>query len=323
MPGAVVNQPRPVCRSSIRRRKTTSIEDLELTITVDRYFKYLSPAGAGPTLRNCSLRWSRPSRFNDLFDMAVPYSTDFDSNYVTERALALMWERIEHPGQRPPMNKMGVFLDQFRSKFVHLGFEIFKQEMRPGVKLSLANLPDLMRKIGKEVVDHMRTIKVLCLSRINDDNTMWGLYAENHRGLVLEFANAEGIDSVYRMAKPVNYSERAPPMLNDEELAHFLAGNIALSPRLADPLMFLKSTHWRYEQELRILTGEGRNPNAEFEDVPFHPNELVAVYFGARAAELRAELVPHIIRKYPHARLWQASQGNGFQIDFTPLDKPT
>ncbi|MDE2054227.1 MAG: hypothetical protein KGI62_06030, partial [Xanthomonadaceae bacterium] len=88
-----------------------------------------------------------------------------------------------------------------------------------------------------------------------------------------------------------------------------------------DPLMFLKSIHWRYEQELRIATGEGRNPSAEFEDVPFHPRELVAVYFGARAAELRTEVEPVIAERYPHAQRWQASQGKGFQIDFTRLDK--
>ena len=75
------------------------------------------------------------------------------------------------------------------------------------------------------------------------------------------------------------------------------------------------------EQELRIVSGEGRNSDAEFEDVPFHPRELVAVYFGARAAELRAELEPIVFEKYPHAQCWQASQGKEFQIDFTHLDK--
>lgn len=70
-----------------------------------------------------------------------------------------------------------------------------------------------------------------------------------------------------------------------------------------------------------MVTGEGRNPSAEFEDVLFHSRELVAVYFGARAAELRAELEPLVKEKYPHAQRWQASQGKGFQIDFRRLDE--
>jgi hypothetical protein len=252
--------------------------------------------------------------------MAVPYSTDFDVNYVTERALDLMWERIQHPGQRPPMNKMGYLLELLRPVFLRQDREKFRNDMRPGIQKTLAKHPERMKKFGHDVVEHMKTIKVLCLSQANDDNTMWGLYADNHRGLVVEFANADGIDSVYRLAKPVNYSEQAPPILDDEEFAGFLAGDIALTASLAEPLMFLKSSHWRYEQELRLVTGEGRNPSAEFEDVPFHPRELVAVYFGARATELRAELEPIIIKKYPHADLWQASQGNGFRIDFTRVD---
>lgn len=288
---------------------------------MDRYFKYLSPAGALPTLTNCTLRWSRPSRFNDLFDMAVPYSTDFDSHYVTQRALDLMWERIQHPGQQPPMNKMGALLERFRPHFLRLGRDWLDRDLRPGIEEALAKLPELLDTFGKEIVGRLQTVKVLCLSKVQDDNTMWGLYADNHRGLILEFANAEGVDSVYRIAKPVNYSDRAPPILDDEGLANFLAGNITLTADLVDPLMFLKSIHWRYEQELRIATGEGRNPSAEFEDVPFHPRELVAVYFGARAAELRTEVEPVIAERYPHAQRWQASQGKGFQIDFTRLDK--
>jgi hypothetical protein len=288
---------------------------------MDRYFKYLSPAGARPTLTDSTLRWSRPSKFNDLFDMAVPYSADFDADHVTQRALDLMWERIQHPGQRRPMNQMGALLERLWAHFLRQGREQFDKDLRPGVRETLAKLPGHMDVFGKEIVGGLKTIKVLCLSGAHDDNTMWALYADNHRGLVLEFANAEGVDSVYRVAKPVNYSNRAPPLLDDEGLANFLAGNITLTPDLADRLMFLKSAHWRYEQELRIVTGEGRNPDAEFEDVPFHPRELVAVYFGARAAELRTELEPIVVEKYPHAQRWQASQGKGFQIDFTHLDK--
>ena len=290
-------------------------------IMMDRYFKYLSLAGARPTLTGSTLRWSRPSRFNDLFDMAVPYSTDFDVDCVTQRALDLMWERVQYSGQRPPMNQMGALLEHFAPHFLRLGREQFDKDLRLGIGETLAKLPGHMEVFGKEIVGHLKMIKVLCLSGAHDDNTMWALYADNHRGLVLEFADADGVDSVYRVAKPVNYSDRAPPILDDEGLANFLAGNITLTPDLADPLMFLKSAHWRYEQELRIVTGEGRNPYAEFEDVPFHPRELVAVYFGARAAELRTELEPVVVEKYPHAQRWQASQGKEFQIDFTRLDK--
>lgn len=287
---------------------------------MERYFKYLSPGGAKPTLTNRTLRWSRPSMFNDLFDMAVPFAATCNSEPVLERAVELMWERVIHPNPLSPQNKMGAVLDAARVFFREMGKDQFYAAMRPGVAESLAKYPKTMEAFGLEVIAHLSRVKALCFSRVHDDNAMWGLYADNHRGLVLEFANAEGVDSAYSLAEPVAYRDQPPHLLDDEMLAQFLAGNFALEPKLADPLMFLKSTHWSYEQELRIVTGEGRKPGDDFEDVPFHPKELVAVYFGARSAALRAELEPVVIAKYPHAQRWQASKGQGFRIDFTRVD---
>lgn len=287
---------------------------------VYRYFKYLDSGGARATLAGRTLRWSRPSRFNDLFDMAVPYSTDVRSEYVTSLTLERMWARVQGLENRPAANKMGETLELLRPNFLRLTREQFDDAMRPGIEELLTKHPERMRLFGMEMIEHLKTIKVLCLSRIHDDNTMWGLYAENHRGVVLEFANVDGIDSVYSVARPVTYSDQAPPLLDDDALADYIAGNIALTPRLADPLMLLKSNHWRYEQELRIVSGEGREPGSEFEDVPFHPRELFAVYFGARSQNLRTELEPLLAAKYPHTQRWQSSQGKAFQIDFCRVD---
>lgn len=284
-----------------------------------RYFKYLDGNGARPTLTNRTLRWSRPSRFNDLFDMAQPYSTDFDSEFVTNRALDLMWERLENPGQRPPLNPLGALLEVARPIYLNMGREQFYREMLPGIQETLATQPARMEAFGAEIVEHLRRVKVLCLSSTNDNNALWGLYAERHRGLVLEFANVPELDSVFRCARPVDYLESAPKLLTDEAWAQFLAGNSTLGTHLADPLMFLKSTHWSHERELRIVTGEGRKPDEEFEDLGFDPLELSAVYFGASGGDLRAELEPILIEHYPRTQRWQASQGRQFRIEFTRL----
>lgn len=287
---------------------------------VDRYFKYLSPDAARAVLTNRTLRWSRPSRFNDIFDMAVPHSTDFNADYVRQRAIELMWERVQSRTAEPSANQMGDMLEELKPVFLQMGFDRFTETMHESMAPTLKKMPRLLQELGLEIVEHMRTMKVLCLSRVHDHNQMWGVYASDHKGLVLEFANAEGVDSVYRIAQPVTYSDRPPPLLDDEGLSNFLAGNTSLTPKLADPLIYLKSTHWSYEQELRIATGDGRYPNDEIEDAHFHPRELVAVYFGARGSELRKEVEPLVIARYPHAQRWQASQGHGFHIDFNRVD---
>jgi hypothetical protein len=139
--------------------------------------------------------------------------------------------------------------------------------------------------------------------------------------VALEFRNVPELDSVYRLAKPVQYADHAPPMLTDEELAEFFAGDRTLHSRLAEPLMYFKTTRWRDERELRIVSGDGRFPEQEVEDVAFHPDELVAVYFGARATDLRAELEPVVRQKYPRARMWQAIKGKATKIEFVSISE--
>lgn len=286
---------------------------------MDRYFKYLSANGARPTITNGTLRWSRPSRFNDLFDMAEPFSIDFDAEVIVERALELMWERVVSPGQRPPANKMGWLLECCRTPSLVMGKRAFQRNMRPVIEASLAELPMILDRFGNDVVERLRRIKVLCLSSANDDAAMWGLYAEDNKGVVLEFANAAGCDSVYRLARHIQYADRAPVLLSDEGWADFLAGNTELDPSLAERLMFFKSTRWRDEKELRIVSGLGRFPEQDVEDIRFNPRELVAVYWGARASELREELESLVRERYPHAQQWQA-HGKRLRIEFTPIE---
>lgn len=214
---------------------------------------------------------------------------------------------------------MGAFLEWLTLQRRWQTREQFDEDLRRGVELALGTYPERIEKFNKAVIEHLKTMKLLCLSKVHNNNMMWGLYAEEHRGLVLEFGNADGVDSVYKRAKPVTYSDQAPPMLDDEGWANYLAGNIDLTTDVVEPLIYLKSEHWSREEELRIVAGEGRNPGTDFEDIPFHPRELVAVYYGARGADLRAELDPIVVEKYPYAQRWQASQGKGLQIDFKLL----
>lgn len=287
---------------------------------MDRYFKYLSPGAAVPTVTNGTLRWSRPTRFNDIFDMSVPFSSDFDADFLVPRAVELMWERVTNPGTRPIANKVAVPLEMCPAAFLAMGKERFTAEMRTALEPSLTELSETLEKFSGEFMDYLSTIKVLCLSSVNDDNGMWGLYAGENQGLVLEFANQPGLDSVFQLAKPINYADRAPPMLNDEAMAQFMAGERKLDAKIAEPLMYYKTLRWRDEKELRLVSGEGRRPKEEVEDVRFHPRELVAVYFGARGATLREQLEPVVRKKYPHAKLWQAVKGKATNIEFVPVE---
>jgi hypothetical protein len=221
------------------------------------------------------------------------------------------------------VSKLAVPLEIGRVAFLVMGKQKFMAEMRTAVEQSLNDLPAILERFSGEFMDYLSTVKVLCLSSVNDDNGMWGLYAGDNQGLVMEFANQPGLDSVFQLAKPINYADRPPPMLTDEALAEFMAGDRKLDGKFADPLMYYKTNRWRDEKELRLVSGEGRFPKEEVEDVRFHPRELVAVFFGARAAALRQELGPVVRKLYPHAKLWQAVKGKATKIEFLPIEEAT
>lgn len=285
---------------------------------MDRYFKYLSPDGARAVLRGGSLKWSRPSTFNDIFDMSASAQSAIDTRRVGDMALRLMWERVRGVSKVPPVNAMAHALEIGRPHFLAGGFKRFKKDMEGEIQSLLEGLPITLQDLDKQIEEHLRKTKVLCLSRDNDNNAMWGLYAKEHTGLALEFANIPGLDSPYRLARRMMYCDAPPPLLDGQEIAQLLAGGYSLAPSLADKRIYVKSNHWRFENEVRITTGDGRNPDAEFEIVPFDNRELVAVYFGVRSTDIVKELKGEILEKYPHATMWQAQKGEAFGIQFTP-----
>ncbi|WP_241045123.1 DUF2971 domain-containing protein [Pseudoxanthomonas sp. LH2527] len=271
-------------------------------------------------LTNQTLRWSRRAPFNDPHDLQVGFSTAVPLEEVRDRALDLMWDRVICRNWTWPRNQMGALLEATRAAMLKYGRLGFREAMAAGLEPSIRTFPNIVERFSADVIKHFETIKVLCLSPMNDNAAMWAYYADDHRGLVLEFATIPELDSVYRVAQRVTYADEPPPLLEPEAWAQLLAGNIRLDTKLADRLMLIKHTHWAHEREWRIVTGEGRFPNEVFEDIRFGAPELVGVYFGVRAERWCAELMPLIRARYPDAKLWQAEKGMSFGLKFSPIE---
>jgi hypothetical protein len=114
---------------------------------------------------------------------------------------------------------------------------------------------------------------------------MWTHYAGQHTGVVLGFRNVPGLDSPWTEARPVNYVDEMPVLTDNEELSDVLAGRATFdAAKVIERLVYTKSNAFAYEQELRIYSGDGRNVEADFEDLGFHQDELESVTFGPRIA---------------------------------------
>jgi hypothetical protein len=91
----------------------------------------------------------------------------------------------------------------------------------------------------------LRKTGVYCLSEKNDDILMWSHYTDGHKGLCLIF-DASQEDTIFWEATKVIYQEEYP-IVNVMDIGR---------PEEFRKAVLTKSSHWRYEQEWRILRFE-------------------------------------------------------------------
>ncbi|WP_250627231.1 DUF2971 domain-containing protein [Pinirhizobacter soli] len=272
------------------------------------FYKYVTSASALAILGNESLKWSRPSCFNDPFDMNFDLRADYDHEEVLVLATDRCWARVSGRAANPPQNEMGRLLTRFSDHFLSMGEHNFRDHIAVGIRESLVGLPGLTERFCRDIREDMARTKILCLSEINDSLLMWSHYAEDHRGAVLEFKDHPDLDSPYKEAFPVDYLEQVPMIATTTAIAAMFAGDEnAFDRRITRNIIAAKASAWSYEQEWRIATGAGRNPNDDFEFAPFDPRELTAIYLGCRATPQFVDKVKALAdAKYPHAALSRA-----------------
>lgn len=181
-----------------------------------KFYKYLNVENCLKTLRNGSLWYSKPEKFNDPFD-CYPY-----------------------------------FPNQGREKLFKRLKNTYELELKASNKLLRKNF-QLMSQTGLGGITHSlvsNNLTVTCFSLDHLSAPMWAHYADEHKGCVIEFEyTAEMIAKISKSDDPiiivpfdVNYTDKRPTLYDKNGDMHGL--NIALS----------KSTQWKYEKEVRALS---------------------------------------------------------------------
>lgn len=206
-------------------------------------------------LRDMRLHCSDPSNFNDPWD-CHPW---FDDQCLEDPEI--LEELIAHQKKKFP--------------------DTLTPEERQFYEYRLRNFSyqrlNLMVGYSEEHIASIRKRRLYCLTPFPDSTLMWSHYAENHRGICLEF----GIDNqLIRNAREVLYTEEYP---------QWLPHRFDDDPDSAIEMVMTKAKAWEYEQEFRIL-GLHNNDKATsgslyVEDGCFAlpPNALKAVIAGCNA----------------------------------------
>jgi hypothetical protein len=279
-------------------------------------------------LNDSSLRWSRPTEFNDPYDCQISPRINSYSNELEALAVAELEKILEGSTSSFSSNSpnVGGIYSTARREF--LAGRLTKEDISVPLLQSLANLTskdgDLATGIAK-LNEKFLPVKILCLTKNYRNLLMWSHYAERHKGALLVF-KAREMNSRFREASMVNYLESIPYLLTDAELVKIATGQLTIadSPIFDCYVKYMtlsKGKDWEYEQEWRIRGGSGQKPDEPCEDVEFDPVDLFAVVFGCRFDKNKAtQLIEESRRRFSHAKWFRAIRlDHAFELDLQEL----
>lgn len=204
-------------------------------------YKYMRMDGVRAVLGDGTLKFSRRTKLNDVYECRGAVKAE----YSVED-----WKRhwIED----------GRSEDEAKSLAEKIMGEPFEQA----------------RELEKAINSVTDSLGILCLTECKDNLLMWAHYADEHRGVCLEFCIEEDLYA-FCFPKKVEYDSAYPQIdfLKDE--------------KSATNVIFHKSEDWSYEKEYRVVrintyteeSGEGTFTEG------FNKNALVGIYFGCRCSD--------------------------------------
>jgi len=288
----------------------------------EAYYKYMSYSTAEIVLKNQTLRWTTPATLNDPYDIQFDLRIDFDRKAALELTIEKFWEIIQGKVQCSINSPMHTVTPILKLRYKDHSKEDFTLAITDGILESFASLEKNITRTREDTRAILSSVKILCLTDSPDNQLMWAYYADSNKGIVLKFENVAELDSPYKTAKPINYSNEVPMLFDEEGISNTLTGLTRTDPHeIFNTLLYTKSAAWSHEREWRICSGDGRNKDAPHEDIRFGSRELTGVIFGCRTPNDHKHLLSEIVKKsYPHAQLLQAAPiSHSYELEIVKL----
>jgi hypothetical protein len=275
--------------------------------------KYLSVDSGRRFFSTWSLRITPPDQFNDPFEMCPPVEILKESEVLSLASIQkeleprLARDLIEYGFGKSIapafattlcsclLGKLSAkeerrLLNQYPQ--LKLNLSAMRQQLKAGIKLARDQFPMFTKQIESSMHQAMRnTIGALCMSRNGCHPLMWAHYAQEHRGLVIEFDSTAPCFSRKRSAndelgtfREVSYSETRPILDSDSGDDWFV--------RLA----LTKASEWTYEDEVRFLLELSSADRIVEKEMKIHlldipPSAIRSITVGCRAEPATIEMV--------------------------------
>jgi hypothetical protein len=154
----------------------------------------------------------------------------------------------------------------------------------PDLQSGKGNILDYIvreNEIREEGARWRDTIKCCSFSEVNDSILMWSHYAENHKGVCIEygFKNAPDL-SIENHLYPVRYEQRMVKIDLHDEFDNIYTPLIAA---------IVKSDSWSYEKEWRIVIPSYQGFSDESGNTFINSPKPLAIYLGANMSALEKD----------------------------------
>lgn len=276
------------------------------------FFKYVTAEVAKTILANKRLRWSCPFLFDDIYDVTRELAKDIKHPEIQLQAVHYLAQLIKD--KKDPLQQLN-----------HSSLVLFALLKILDSKNMLDDAVDKLTKSLFTVVEtdspalsalktmweeSLHTFRILCLSAANDIPLMWHNYADNYKGVVLEFSCLEQFDPAWSIARPVIY-ENKPSLLDASGWAKLSTFTPEEGARyLFNESCHTKTTDWAYQQEWRIVSYKDESETLPYSDYSFFPETLMAIHLGSDiTTEDKRDIISLLKHDLSHVKIYL---GGGF-----------
>jgi len=151
---------------------------------------------------------------------------------------------------------------------------------------------------------------------------MWYHYADKYTGAVIEFLCTEAIDTPWRIAEPIEYTDENHLVSTPKGWAKLMnmEKEIALK-KLFDASVYTKSNDWSYENEWRIASFKGASEIGDYSDYLFDGRSIGNIYLGPLICQEAKKNLIGLSKKYPCIDVYQANIGVSRKIMFERISR--
>ena len=176
----------------------------------------------------------------------------------------------------------------------------------------------LIEATNKSLEMFKRNIKVSCFSEIKDNMPLWGNYADNHKGICIEydFSQLEYNHDFTKMLYPVGYDKERYNITNI--LKSVSSGNYTSNPYVLFFLVMMKHTSWNYEREWRLIDFdfEDTSNTGSLVKLPVKP---AAIYFGMNCSAEDINAITSIVDS-AETKLYKMEMQNNKYFHLNPIE---